>query len=101
MAEKKAEADAAIALMHETYSKVASEERTRNGLVILSATYGALVQSPAERNADPEQEILDVTVPLQCLVRDSKLNLHDSTKVHRTSLLSIYDLLNLRIISYT
>lgn len=83
VAEKKAEAAAAISLMHETYLKIASEERSRGGLVILSATYGALVQgggSPAQPNVD--QEILDVTVPVQCLVRDSRLDLHETTKVN-------------------
>jgi len=83
VAEKKAEAAAAISLMHETYLKTAQEERSRNGLVIMSATYGALAQgSSSQTSADPDQEILDVTVPVQCLVRDSKLDLHDTTKVN-------------------
>lgn len=83
MAEKKAEAAAAIALMHETYLKIASEERSRSGLVILSATYGALVLGGSTSSAtSTDQEILDVTVPVQCLVRDSRLDLHDSTKAN-------------------
>jgi len=85
VAEKKAEAAAAIALMHETYLKIASEERSRSGLVILSATYGALVQggsTAASSSTSTDQEILDVTVPVQCLVRDSRLDLHDNTKAN-------------------
>lgn len=79
--EKKAEAAAAIALMHETYQKIAVEERSRNGLVILSASYGAFLQDARSAQPTNDQEILDVTVPIQCLVRDSRLDLHDSTKV--------------------
>lgn len=65
--------------MHETFMKIASDERSRHGLVIMSATYGALLQGNSSQSSDPE--ILDVTVPIQCLVRDSRLDLHDSTKV--------------------
>lgn len=82
MEEKKAEAEAAIALMHETYKKIATDERARGGLVILSAMYGVLVQTQPAQPRSVEQEILDVTVPLQCLVRNSRLELHDTSKVN-------------------
>ncbi|CAL8093021.1 unnamed protein product [Orchesella dallaii] len=83
VAEKKAEASAAIALMRETYHKIVSDERTRSGLVIMSATYGAIFSgTTSAQTGSSDQEVLDVTIPVQCLVRDSRLDLHDSTKVN-------------------
>lgn len=86
MAEKKQEATAAVNLMAATFSRIRSDEETRKGLVIVKAVYGRLVslnanreeQSPETQNKD---EIIDVTIPLQCLVKDSKLILHEASKV--------------------
>jgi hypothetical protein len=47
------------------------EERARDGLEIISAQYGSM----AALQSHTEGEVLDVTVPLQFLVQDSKLEL--------------------------
>lgn len=41
----------------------------------------------SERNTRPNEtnnQILDVKVPVQCLVKDSKMILHENTKVYST-----------------
>lgn len=83
MAEMKREATAAVNLMRETFSRIRSDEESRKGLVVVRALYGSLVtlSVPAEREKTDIDEIIDVTIPLQCLVKDSKLVLHDASKV--------------------
>lgn len=99
MAEKKKEARAAVDLMSNTFARIRAEEEARRGLVIVSAEYGKLELQGANGSGatgdpnlrrqesddmgPPEPEHIDVTVPLQCLVKDSKLIVHDSTKVNR------------------
>ncbi|XP_071449157.1 dnaJ homolog subfamily C member 11 [Hetaerina americana] len=103
--EKQREARAAVELMRATFSRIRSEEESRKGLVIVRALYGVLLSTApwgrsrsARRGARPssgssaiseeqeageadeELEVIDVTVPLQCLVRESKLILYESTK---------------------
>lgn len=83
MAEKKQEATAAINLMAATFSRIRSDEETRKGLVIVKALYGRLMSLNASRGESDTQnkdEIIDVTIPLQCLVKDSKLILHEASK---------------------
>jgi DnaJ family protein C protein 11 len=95
MAEKKREAESAVELMRATFARIRSEEETRMGLVIVKALYGPIVSvdnlstaSGARSAADDVDEepadmehVIDVMVPLQCLVKDSKLVLHEATKV--------------------
>uniref|UniRef100_A0A0K8TCV3 DnaJ subfamily C member 11 n=2 Tax=Lygus hesperus TaxID=30085 RepID=A0A0K8TCV3_LYGHE len=96
MAEKRKEAQAAINLMSNTFSRIRAEEEARRGLVIVSAEYGKLdaANTSAGPSGDPsgdrglDVEVIDVTVPLQCLVKDSKLIVHDSTK---SQLAGFYD----------
>ncbi|XP_014226871.1 dnaJ homolog subfamily C member 11 isoform X2 [Trichogramma pretiosum] len=83
--EKQREAKAAIDLMKATFSRIRAEEEQRKGLVITKALYGRFVYphgaSPAEEAAIGQRdEIIDVTIPLQCLVKDSKLVLHNASK---------------------
>ena len=54
---KWAEAEAPINLMQEPFRRIQAEERAKQGLVILEATYGVL---------DVSNERIDVTVPLRC-----------------------------------
>lgn len=82
------EAKAAKELMKATVSRIRIEEETKRGLIIVHATYGrASSQSSyaAAREGEMENpvdsEIIDVTVQLQVLVKDSKLFLHESPKV--------------------
>jgi DnaJ family protein C protein 11 len=100
MAEKKREALAAVELMRATFARVRSDEESKRGVVIIKALYGRLTNiadvsrretedeegREAGTTADPEyvDEVIDVTIPLQCLVKDSKLVLHESSKVCRS-----------------
>ena len=49
------------------------------GLIILNAWYGKFVTDNSRKNE--RAKVIDVTVPLQCLVKDSKLFLAESSKV--------------------
>ncbi|XP_039956319.1 dnaJ homolog subfamily C member 11 [Bactrocera neohumeralis] len=71
------EARSAIELMQHTYERIVSEESSRGGLIITSATYGQLEESSSnfQNNAS-----VDVTIPLQCLVKDGTLILYQSSK---------------------
>jgi len=84
--QRRQEALAATALMRETVSRCVELETARKGLIILSAIYGRLVVEGKE--VADEEDTLDVTVPLQCLVVDSKLVLTD---VGKAQLSGFYD----------
>ncbi|KAG6458071.1 hypothetical protein O3G_MSEX010658 [Manduca sexta] len=83
--EMQRQARATVELMRETYSRIRSEEEKKKGLVILKALYGKL---PAEQTGDgvsPESpnaysEVIDVTIPIQCLVKDTRLELLEASK---------------------
>ncbi|KYN27745.1 PREDICTED: dnaJ homolog subfamily C member 11 isoform X1 [Trachymyrmex cornetzi] len=83
MLEKQREAKAATELMKETVSRIRAEEESKKGLIITKALYGRFVY-PQDRAATDESghrdEMIDVTIPLQCLVKDSKLILHKASK---------------------
>lgn len=49
------------------------------GLIILNAWYGKFVSETSHKQE--KAKVIDVTVPLQCLVKDSKLILTESSKV--------------------
>lgn len=49
------------------------------GLIILNAWYGKFVTDNSRRHE--RAKVIDVTVPLQCLVKDSKLILTETSKV--------------------
>ncbi|XP_065676509.1 dnaJ homolog subfamily C member 11-like [Hydra vulgaris] len=78
VAEKKQEALDAISLMMGVYQRNVSQEEQRRGLIITSAWYGKFT-SDFSCNATLSQ-LTNVTIPVQCLVRDSKLILTDATK---------------------
>lgn len=85
MLEKQKEAKAAIELMRATFSRIRAEEESKKGLVITKASYGRFVyplqdRSTVEETGRNRDEVIDVTIPLQCLVRDSRLILHDTSK---------------------
>jgi len=109
VAEKRREAQSAVNLMQATYARISQDEK--NGLVIVVAVYGSAVQieadvaaagssssasssgnvSPITLPSSPEREIpqdcIDVTVPVQCMVQDSKLYLVEGSKVNISLLL--------------
>ena len=78
MLARRREAEIAIDLMKETFRRILEEEENRKGLIITKSIYGRWLDL---KNRDLEDAITDVTIPLQCLVRDSKLILHEASKV--------------------
>ncbi|KAJ9599175.1 hypothetical protein L9F63_010352 [Diploptera punctata] len=83
MEENKREAKAAVDLMRATFTRVRSEEEAKKGLVIVKALYGRLInqaESRTDEESDSADEVIDVTIPLQCLVKDSKLVLQEASK---------------------
>lgn len=55
------------------------------GLIIVNAWYGKFVNDKSKKNE--KVKVIDVTVPLQCLVKDSKLILTEASKVHHQGIL--------------
>ncbi|XP_050360997.1 dnaJ homolog subfamily C member 11 [Nymphalis io] len=92
--EMQRQARATVELMRETYSRIRSDEEKKKGLVIIKALYGKLPagasahELPIEQTGDtalPESpnaysEVIDVTIPLQCLTKDSRLELLEASK---------------------
>lgn len=86
MAENKREAEGSIRLMQEACGRIVEYESSRNGVVIVSAWYGHLVtmgESSHEVHRGPSK-VIDVTVPVQCQVKDSRLFLTESSKSNLT-----------------
>jgi len=86
MADKRREAEEATALMEESYRRSVETEQNKKGLVILNAWYGKLIST--ERSDIDSPAVIDVTIPLQCLVNGSKLIL---TEVSKSQINGIYD----------
>ncbi|KAJ8259493.1 hypothetical protein GJAV_G00169950 [Gymnothorax javanicus] len=78
MARKKQEAETAVLLMQESVRRIIEAEESKMGLIILNAWYGKFVTDNGRRNEG--SKVIDVTVPLQCLVKDSKLILTETSK---------------------
>ncbi|KAF7264335.1 hypothetical protein GWI33_000303 [Rhynchophorus ferrugineus] len=76
--EKRKEAMAAQELMQATYNRITEEESKKKGLIIIKAIYGKILG--ASGDGEISSDILDVTVPVQCLVKDSKLTIHEHSK---------------------
>ncbi|XP_065900012.1 dnaJ homolog subfamily C member 11-like [Dysidea avara] len=79
MAEKKREAEQAIDLMSASLQRVLSVEQARHGLILIEAHYGKLFVS-GELVSTDSHKVIDVRVPLQVMVKDSKLELPATTK---------------------
>uniref|UniRef100_A0A8C8BXY6 J domain-containing protein n=1 Tax=Oncorhynchus tshawytscha TaxID=74940 RepID=A0A8C8BXY6_ONCTS len=73
MVKKKQEAESAVRNIHTYYTQIKS-----NCLIILNAWYGKFVTDNSVRQE--RAQVIDVTVPLQCLVKDSKLILTEASK---------------------
>ena len=71
--------------MQEMVQRITESEQSKQGLIILQAWYGKLVSVQAETDEAGDRQddssVIDVTVPLQCQVKDSKLLLTDVSKV--------------------
>ena len=72
--------EAFVQLMSETFQNSVAAEKARRGLVILNGWYGRLVSASDSDEDTGEGGMLDVTVALQCLVKESRLILHDTDK---------------------
>ena len=84
------EAVAQQGLMRETVHRQIDAEERANGLIIVQALYGQLVSSGHEDDVDEELPLVtDVAVPLQCLVKDHKLELPKGQS--KAQLLGFYD----------
>lgn len=68
----KEEAKEAIMLMRSSYERNVNTEQCKGGLVLLQAWYGIFGNT---------NKLIDVTIPLQCLVSNSKLILPEQSKV--------------------
>ncbi|KAK2551213.1 DnaJ-like protein subfamily C member 11 [Acropora cervicornis] len=80
MAENKKEAENSIRLMQETCERIVEYESSRLGLVIVNACAQEIHRVPSK--------VIDVTVPVQCQVKDSRLFLTESSK---SNLSGFYD----------
>jgi len=90
VAEAKREAMASCNLMAERYSRILKEEEEKGGLVIISALYGLLADekgdlkpefsSDTAPDSSSSHSFIDITVPLQCNIEDSRLILWEGTK---------------------
>ncbi|XP_051269960.1 dnaJ homolog subfamily C member 11 [Dicentrarchus labrax] len=78
IAKKKQEAESAVLLMQESVRRIIEAEESKMGLIILNAWYGKFVSDTSQKQE--KAKVIDVTVPLQCLVKDSKLILTESSK---------------------
>ena len=81
--------------MEEMVERIIASEQAREGLVITKAWYGKLVVSEESASNggcgsldDLMDGVIDVTIPLQCQVKDSKLILTDASKVIESGWLS-------------
>jgi DnaJ homolog subfamily C member 11 len=88
MKERKLEAESAVALMQKLYQRVCGDEEKNNGLIIISAWYGHFAEdfsSPTHVDEmgflENDPNVIDVKIPVQCLVKDSKLILQAGSKV--------------------
>ncbi|KAG5835476.1 hypothetical protein ANANG_G00244400 [Anguilla anguilla] len=78
IARRKQEAETAVLLMQESVRRIIEAEESKMGLIILNAWYGKFVTDNSRRHE--RAKVIDVTVPLQCLVKDSKLILTETSK---------------------
>lgn len=79
VAEKRREAESAVGLMLATYEQIVESEQTKHGLMIVEAWYGKFISQ--QRQTDKSTPYVTcVTIPVQCLVKESKLLLSDSSK---------------------
>jgi len=78
--DKRKEAEDAIQLMLMQYERTVEMEQNKHGLVILEAWYGRFVSKNERATDTTSQFIINVTVPIQCSVKDSKLLLTNASK---------------------
>ncbi|KAG5681382.1 hypothetical protein PVAND_010824 [Polypedilum vanderplanki] len=82
--QKRREAAAAISLMQAQYERIYTEEEQKDGLLILYAFYGKFNDDDDNTSLDKitiheDSSLIDVKIPLQCLVKDSAIVVHSSS----------------------
>eukprot|EP01134_Creolimax_fragrantissima_P006920 CFRG6920T1 len=78
--ERRREAESAIRLMRESVEQKMDTEDKNRGFVVLKAWYGDL-KAPLAQQVDTDNPIvIDVTIPLQAMVKDSQLHLQANSK---------------------
>eukprot|EP00123_Amoebidium_parasiticum_P005462 comp16651_c0_seq1/m.14849 comp16651_c0_seq1/g.14849 ORF comp16651_c0_seq1/g.14849 comp16651_c0_seq1/m.14849 type:complete len:554 (-) comp16651_c0_seq1:203-1864(-) len=82
LAERRREAEAAQRLMRDSVEKRVQAEEDKKGLVIVRAWYGNLSAGTPCAGEDEGlgPRVIDVTIPLQALVKDSQLHLQEHSK---------------------
>ena len=82
LAKMKKDAEEYIELMRDSYESCVECERKRHGLIISNAWYGNFFSFNENDLNNPYRinKVIDVTVALQCLVKDSKLILTEGCK---------------------
>jgi curved DNA-binding protein CbpA len=73
------EAENAIKLMQVEYTSKLEKERETNGIIITEARYGAVpsyIAKTASVKSQCRRATINVQVPVQCMVNDSKLYIH-------------------------
>ncbi|KAH9504378.1 DnaJ (Hsp40), sub C, member 11 [Bulinus truncatus] len=86
LAQKRMEAEKAVELMKETYERCVELEEKKSGLVIVKSLYGKL---QCTEDGILENACIDVTIPIQALVKDSKLILPETSS--KSGLPGFYD----------
>uniref|UniRef100_A0A667XD13 DnaJ homolog subfamily C member 11 n=1 Tax=Myripristis murdjan TaxID=586833 RepID=A0A667XD13_9TELE len=74
----RAQKEQSVLLMQESVRRIIEAEESKMGLIILNAWYGKFVTDTSQKQE--RAQVIDVTVPLQCLVKDSKLILTEASK---------------------
>lgn len=78
--------------MTEVFARICREETNKNGLIILHAFYGKFDNeeySPLDQiEITKDSTVIDVKIPMQCLVKDSQLIIHTEFK---SELAGFYD----------
>ncbi|XP_012943726.1 dnaJ homolog subfamily C member 11 [Aplysia californica] len=87
LAQRKEEASKAVELMKATYERCVEMEEKKSGLVVMKALYGKLLSS--DDGEILEHTCIDVTIPIQALVKDSKLILPET--LSKSGLPGFYD----------
>lgn len=86
-------AESAIKLMMTNVQRKVLVEESRRGLIVVYACYGCLDEDNKEvagqETTEGEERVIDVTIPLQYLVEDSQLHLHESSS--KSHLLGFFD----------
>ena len=80
MKERRREAESAVDLMMETVERILLNEQSHHGLIIIEAWYGSLFSTTTSADPLSPPKVIDVRIPLQCLVADSKLVLRETAK---------------------